>query len=583
MSSLGGDDGRTILDEEGRLFGLVNIVDLLVVLLVIAVVVAGAALLLSDSGEADTRNVTMNLGPQPDFIAEEVSAGDTFEPQGTNDSVTITDVYRYESEEGTTVIVRATVRGTTIEPSDPDGEPTFQFQGNELRVGQTLPLETSNYTVEGQLTQVQRSGESLPVQQSEFTMQATVPADIADEVAVGDQYRVAGESIAEITALQQFPSTNEGERTLLLGLSAETLDRDGLEFSGQPLRLGSTVPFQADGYELSGAVQRRGTSTIATEERQFVLETTVSANVADDIAVGDTYRLNGQDLVRIESKVLFPSDNPNQRQAVLGVAAVSREEDGTILFGDRELRVGGSLPLQTADYDITGQVTQRGTSDLNVQRRQFVIETDVPATIANEISAGDTYRLGGVDLVQIESASFYTTDNPDQRRAILGVSAITREEDGTILFDGRELRVGASLPVQTSEYDVAGEIIRRDALEQAGDPETVSATLELRNVRPTLADAIEPGDTEQVGNIQTVEITSKATQPADVVLESDDGDIFLREHPRNLDVELGADLEVRRLADGSIQFRGEPLRTDDRIPIELGQLRITVEVTALDQ
>lgn len=583
MSSLGGDDGRTILDDEGRLFGLVNIVDLLVVLLVIAVVVAGAALLLSDSGEADTRHVTMNLGSQPDFIAEEVSPGDTFEPQGTNDSVTITDVYRYDSEEGTTVIVRATVRGTAIEPSDPEDEPTFQFQGSELRVGQTLPFETGNYSVEGQLTQVQQSGESLPAQQTEFTMQTTVPAGTADEVAVGDRYRVAGESIAEITALQQFPSTSNGDRILLLGVSAKTLDQGGLEFSGMPLRLGSTVPFQGDGYELSGTVQRRGTSTVDAQERQFVIEATVSANVADDIAVGDTYQLNGQDLFRVESKVLFPGDNPDQRLAVLGVSAVSREEDGTILFGDRELRVGGSLPLQTADYDISGQITQRGTSGLNAQSRQFVLETDVPATVANEISAGDTYRLGGEDLVRVDSATFYTTDNPDQRRAILGVSAMVREEDGTVLFGTRELRVGQSLPIRTNEYDISGEIVRRDAVEQAGEPRTVSATLELRNVRPTLAEAIEVGDTERIGDVTTVEITGKSTEPADVILESESGEIFLRQHPRNLDVELDADLQVRRLADGSLQFRGDPLRTDDRIPIELGQLRVTVEVTALNQ
>ena len=481
MSSLGGDDERAILDDEGRLFGLVNIVDLLVVLLVIAVVVAGAALLLSDSGEADTRHVTMNLGPQPDFIAEEVSPGDTFEPQGTNQSVTITDVYRYDNEEGTSVIVRATVRGTTIEPGDPEDEPTFQFQGSELRVGQSLALQTANYSVEGQLTQIQQSGESLPAQQTEFTMQTTVPAGIADEVAVGDQYRVAGESIAEITALQQFPSTNNGDRILLLGVSAETLDRNGLEFSGQPLRLGNTVPFQGDGYELNGTVQRRGTSAVETQQRQFLIETAVPVNIADDVDAGDTYQLNGQDLVRVES------------------------------------------------------------------------------------------------------ATFYTTDNPDQRSAVLGVSAITREEDGAILFGNRELRVGGSLPVQTSEYDISGEILRRDTLEQAGEPETVSATLELRNVRPSLAEAIELGDTERVGDTTTVEITGKSTEPADVILESETGDIFLREHPRNLDVELDATLQVRQLADGSLQFRGEPLRTGDGIPIELGQLRITVEVTALDQ
>jgi hypothetical protein len=38
-----------VIDEEGRLFGAVNVVDALVVLLVLAVVVAGAALVFGDT------------------------------------------------------------------------------------------------------------------------------------------------------------------------------------------------------------------------------------------------------------------------------------------------------------------------------------------------------------------------------------------------------------------------------------------------------------------------------------------------------------------------------------------------------
>lgn len=582
MSSLGGDDGRSLLDDEGRLFGLVNIVDLLVVLLVIAVVVAGAALLLSDSGSADTRHVTMDLGSQPDFIAEEISPGDTFEPQGTNDSVTITDVYRYDAEEGTNVIVRATVRGTAIEPEDPDEDPTFQFRGEEIRVGQQLGFQTADYDVQGQLTQVQRSGEELPTQQTNFVMEATVPAGTADEISTGDEYQVAGEAIAGITAVQQFPASNSGERTILLGITAETLDRDGLEFNGMGLRVGSTVPFESESYQLSGTVVRRGTNSIETAQRQFVIETDVLTVTADDIETGDTYRLNGETLVSVDSTALYPTGNPDERRAILGVSALTREEDDTILFGNRELRTGSSIPLQTGEYDISGQIIERGTSAVDVQERPFVIETDVSASVADEIDAGDTYRVSGEELVRVESTTFYTTNAPDQRRAILGVSALTREEDGTILFGNRELRVGQSLPVQTSEYDITGEIIRRDSLEQAGEPTTVSATLELRNVRPERSAAIETGAVERIGNLTTVQITSKSTEPAEIILESEGGEIFLREHPRNLDVELGADMQVRQLEDGSLQFRGDSLRTGDRIALELGQLRVTAEVTAID-
>lgn len=484
MSGLGEDEEMTILDDEGRLFGLVNIVDLLVILLVFAVVVAGAALLLSGSSDdtetaTETRHVTMDLGTQPDFIAEQITAGDTFEPQGSDESATITDVYRYDNGGGTNVIVRATIRGT-VSASENTSDDAFRLGETELRVGQNLPLQTAEYNVQGQLTQILRSGEELPTQQTEFTMETTVPAETADEVSVGDQYQIAGEPVAEITALQQFPITNSSRQTLLIGVSAQTLDRGGVRFSGSPLRVGEAVPFRTESYQLTGNVTNRETSTIETTERPFLIETTVPTNVVGDI---DT---------------------------------------------------------------------------------------------------GDQYRLGGETLVRIESTTIYATDEPDQRRVLLGVSAVTRDRDGTVLFGNQELRLGQSIPIRTAEYDISGEIIRRGTLEQAGESETITATLTLRDVRPELSSAITEGQTEQVGNETTLQIVSKTTEPTEVLVETQDGNLYLRDHPRNLDVELDASLRVQRLEDGSIQFRGEPLRTGDTIPIELGQLRVTVEVSELD-
>lgn len=483
MSGLGEGDGRTILDDEGRLFGLVNVVDLLVVLLVLAVVVAGVALLFSSSpdaaAETETRHVTMDLGAQPDYIAEQITVGDSVEPAETGGSLKITDVYRYEAGGGTNVVVRATVNGT-VAPSENTSSRSFQFGETEFYPGQQLSIRTVDYRVEGQITQVRRSGESLPTQESEFTIETTISTNIADRVAVGDTYRVGGKSVAEITALQQFPSGTDGERTLRLGLSAQTIDRDGLEFAGTPLRVGNTVPFRTD------------------------------------------------------------------------------------------------------DYQISGEVRQRNTNIPETERRPFVIESTVPVDLVTDISVGDEYRLGGETLIRVESTAFYTTDQAGQRRAVLGLSVLTSEDDGTILFGDRELRVGQSLPVKTGEYDISGEIIRRDTLDQAGEQTSVDATLQIRNIRPEIASTITAGDIERTGDQTTVEITSQTTQPAEIILESESGEIFLREHPRNLDVELEADLQARQLDDGSLQFRGEPLRIGDTIPIELGQLRVTVEVSDLD-
>jgi len=69
-----------ILDEKGRLFGVVNVIDALAVLLVLAVVAAGAALVLGSEPEPEpefaSTHATLDLGTQPDYIVAQLNEGD---------------------------------------------------------------------------------------------------------------------------------------------------------------------------------------------------------------------------------------------------------------------------------------------------------------------------------------------------------------------------------------------------------------------------------------------------------------------------------------------------------------------------
>lgn len=70
-----------LLDEEGNLFGVVNVIDALVVLFVLAVIAAGAALVFGDDGgdagpTVESTHVPLDFGQQPTYIASEINAGD---------------------------------------------------------------------------------------------------------------------------------------------------------------------------------------------------------------------------------------------------------------------------------------------------------------------------------------------------------------------------------------------------------------------------------------------------------------------------------------------------------------------------
>jgi hypothetical protein len=61
------------IDDEGRLFGAINVIDALVVLLVLAVALAGITLVAgSNSVESETHYATLDLGSQPEYIVEQL-------------------------------------------------------------------------------------------------------------------------------------------------------------------------------------------------------------------------------------------------------------------------------------------------------------------------------------------------------------------------------------------------------------------------------------------------------------------------------------------------------------------------------
>ncbi len=111
----------SLIDEDGNLFGVVNVVDALAIVLLVAVVVAGVAvvsggemgvdvvaalagtLLLvvvvagvavvsGDATTAETRYATVELGEQPAYVVDRLEAGDVATLED-GDVATVTDVH----------------------------------------------------------------------------------------------------------------------------------------------------------------------------------------------------------------------------------------------------------------------------------------------------------------------------------------------------------------------------------------------------------------------------------------------------------------------------------------------------------
>lgn len=367
-----------LIDEDGNLFGRVNVIDALVVLFVLAVLVAGVALLgVFDDQETETRYATIDLGEQPDYVIDRVEEGDVVEHEGTADNITITDTYKYETEESDAAVIQVEVNGERI--VEEDGEDRFEYLGEPLQIGRELTIDTDAYQVEGTITE----------------------------------------------------------------------------------------------------------------------------------------------------------------------AAVDRPE-------------------------------------LNIEETQVLIETSIPATTADEIAEGDERIVGGTTISEVESVSSYGTEDSDQRRVFIGATLLTRSDGNTPLFGEEPIRPGGSVRIAGSGYDVSGDVVRRGTTDLPGEASTTTVTLVRENVEPTEANNIREGLTETNSEGTIAEVQSVDSEPAETVLTSEDGDIFLREHPRNRDLTIDVELQTRDV-DGSIWFKGDTIQEGDSVAFDLGSTTLAGEIDTIDE
>lgn len=130
-----------VIDDEGFVFGVVNIVDALVVLMVLAVVVAGASLVMgAGDDQTTTQPITFETGPQPGYVIDAVSEGSV----PTSDVVAVENkTVRTNADNQTYLVLEVRLVISTTS----DG--LSRYDGERLHVGRTLTLDLGETILDG--------------------------------------------------------------------------------------------------------------------------------------------------------------------------------------------------------------------------------------------------------------------------------------------------------------------------------------------------------------------------------------------------------------------------------------------------
>lgn len=358
-----------ILDEQGRIFGLINVIDAFVLLFAAVLVVAGVAVVLSyNAGPSDSPTITntsvaVDLGVQPAYLAERIQPGDTYAP-AENSRLTVEDTYVAPERNAYRVIVFAEVSGPTA-----DG--VFRYAGAPLRLGRTLAIQTDDYEVSG--TVLDAEGRTIR-EATGILLEARVNATIASEIDRGDVHEVAGRDVARVEFVDVYATEEPDQRLVLVGLSLATVDLgDGPQFGGTRLREGTNLPFYGDDYVIPGRIRR----VDATEPRGEPATRTVtleveraSPSVADVLRAGLTETAGGKTVARITEVERSPSE------------LVVTGQDGAVHVRDHPFLV---------DLTLTGELSVRESGDRTtfkgrpLQRGQTVVLDLGVVTIEAEV------------------------------------------------------------------------------------------------------------------------------------------------------------------------------------------------------
>jgi hypothetical protein len=464
-----------VIDEDGRLFGAVNVVDALVVLVVFAIALAGIALVTGEGPAPETgeRYVTLDFGTQPSGVAEELDVGDTSPLAGELGNLTITDTYMMTSDSGVRVFARVAVTGRTTERR-------FTFDGEPLRIGRQVQFQNDTYVVNGTIQDIGNETD-LPIQERTVVLRGTVPADIARNAEQGDEIRVDGRTLVTVRDAAAYDNGGSNRRTLYVDATLRTLSNgDVARFGDTPVEVGRRLSLSLAGSEYNGTIERVG-GGLDRQTNEVLVTDVVDAGIADRLEEGGTYTVAGRTVATIESLTVYGTGNPDRKRVYVGLSVETLGYGDVPLFGaNRSIREGSALPFRTESYEFTGEIVRVGALEQPgdpAERTLTLRMENVPPERADSVEQGLTETNGGQTVARImdvqvepavitltsESGEIFEREHPINKDVTLTVELQVREQASGIQFKGRILQEGNEIVLDLGTTMVRATVVDLDA------------------------------------------------------------------------------------------------------------------------
>lgn len=537
-ASPGDSSSFSLIDDKGRIFGVVNIIDALVVLLVLAVVIAGIVFLTTDV-EADQTHATLDLGTMPDHIATQVTEGDSYEPEGANANLTITDVHRTYAGDQTHVAVRVSLEGEEVDD-------TLEYLGEPPRLDRELTIETGLYEVNGTIQAV-GEGDQLTRETIQVVVRDTMAVDEARMIQPDDELGVGVHTMGTVDEIARFQTDDPEQRDVYVAATLEAVVIGGvIQYGGIPVERNTDVTLRTAAYSLEGPTQAVGTG-LQEQTMDVVLHDTVTAEETETIQSGDQVELGGDTIATFEDVAFHQTDDPDEYHATVHAEIAALGFGERPIYAGAEVRRGGELSFLQPEYELSASIERTGT-DLQRETMDVVLRETVTAAEAAAIDAGTEITAGGQTVASFEDVALHQTDDPDEYIATIHAEVDTLGYGERPVYGNTEVRRDSQLSVLHPDYELSTSIERTGTDLQR---ETMDVILEDT---VTAAEALE---------IQT---GSEITVGEQTVVSFEDVALYPTDDPELRTAVIHAEVDTLGYGERPI-YAGEEIRRDGQLPV----------------
>lgn len=464
-----------LIDEDGNLFGVLNVVDLAVVVSLLALLIfaVGLTTLSTERVDTTTTNVTVKVVDQ-EYVVDQIAVGDTFSKMTTDAEFTVVDKYSTPDGGQEAAFLRLSLVG------EQSGS-LAAYDGVPPRIGRNITLQTNRYETLGTIITV-GGGDRLNTSQQTVALRSTLSPEDSRSLEPGTTIRADGQTIGTINNITRYENAEQSGHLVYINSTLLTFDdRNGHRFGDTVLETGSNVkiPFSSGEYTVS---VMQVDETFVENTTDVVVKSTMAADVALSIDRGDTYRLGNDRLGTVESVTTFGTDEAGVKEVYVGVSLQTTTIDDTIWYGETPVRQENVIRLGVSGESYDAQITRVGTTErvgTPVTREVTLTLTDIPPSLADDITEGMTERSGETTLAQIT----------DVERS--NATIVLTDDSGNIYEREHPIRDDLTITATLQMREKPAGITFKDRLIQRGDQITLA--LEDRTIRPTVR-SIQPTD-----------------------------------------------------------------------------------------